>query len=186
MARNSSLKLIQMRLLRRSNLLLEHKCNVPAGEQRLVYKGRVLYDDDRETLKTYGLESDHTVHLVRGSGGLSWIERTPSQVFGPRMHFIQAMHDSNPEFRQIMQDPEFKRMFLKQPMSMEQWMTLNETVFSELTKGPVPPEELYATQLAQLQEMGFSDTSENLQALIAHSGDVYGTIDLLTILSKFH
>ncbi|XP_071735333.1 uncharacterized protein [Rutidosis leptorrhynchoides] len=88
--------------------VLEHNCNVPAGEQRLVYKGRVLYDDDHETLKTYGLESDQTVHLIRGSGGLSWYERTPSQLFGPRMHFIQAMYYSNPQFKEMMEDPEFK------------------------------------------------------------------------------
>ncbi|KAK1296276.1 hypothetical protein QJS10_CPB15g00241 [Acorus calamus] len=43
---------------------LVEKCEVPAEQQRLIYKGRILKDD--QTLKSYGLESDHTIHLVRG------------------------------------------------------------------------------------------------------------------------
>ncbi|CAN6191547.1 unnamed protein product [Urochloa humidicola] len=42
----------------------------------------------------------------------------------------------------------------------------------------VPPEELYATQLSQLQEMGFFDTQENLRALIATSGNVHAAVVL--------
>ncbi|XP_010918242.1 ubiquitin domain-containing protein DSK2b isoform X2 [Elaeis guineensis] len=40
-------------------------CDVPAEQQRLIYKGRILKDD--QTLASYGLESDHTIHLVRGA-----------------------------------------------------------------------------------------------------------------------
>ncbi|XP_062209754.1 ubiquitin domain-containing protein DSK2a-like isoform X1 [Phragmites australis] len=43
----------------------------------------------------------------------------------------------------------------------------------------VPPEELYATQLAQLQEMGFFDTQENLRALIATAGNVHAAVERL-------
>lgn len=43
---------------------LAEKCEVPPQQQRLIYKGRILKDD--QTLKSYGLEADHTVHLVRG------------------------------------------------------------------------------------------------------------------------
>lgn len=43
----------------------------------------------------------------------------------------------------------------------------------------VPPEELYATQLAQLQEMGFFDTRENLQALAATRGNVHAAVERL-------
>ena len=46
-------------------------------------------------------------------------------------------------------------------------------VFSE------PPEQLYATQLAQLQEMGFFDTQENIRALIATSGNVHAAVERL-------
>ncbi|XP_010548223.1 PREDICTED: ubiquitin domain-containing protein DSK2a-like [Tarenaya hassleriana] len=44
--------------------VLAQKCDIPADQQRLIYKGRILKDD--QTLVSYGLEDDHTVHLVRG------------------------------------------------------------------------------------------------------------------------
>ncbi|XP_052196713.1 ubiquitin domain-containing protein DSK2b-like isoform X2 [Diospyros lotus] len=44
--------------------VLAHNCDIPAEQQRLIYKGRILKDD--QTLESYGLEADHTVHLVRG------------------------------------------------------------------------------------------------------------------------
>ncbi|GMP26954.1 hypothetical protein CsSME_00003170 [Camellia sinensis var. sinensis] len=44
--------------------VLAHNCDIPAEHQRLIYKGRILKDD--QTLQSYGLEADHTVHLVRG------------------------------------------------------------------------------------------------------------------------
>ncbi|KAG1359479.1 ubiquitin domain-containing protein DSK2a [Cocos nucifera] len=44
--------------------VLAEKCDVPAEQQRLIYKGRILKDE--QTLASYGLESDHTIHLVRG------------------------------------------------------------------------------------------------------------------------
>ncbi|OMO55713.1 hypothetical protein CCACVL1_27066 [Corchorus capsularis] len=44
--------------------LLARNCDIPANQQRLIYKGRILKDD--QTLLSYGLEADHTVHLVRG------------------------------------------------------------------------------------------------------------------------
>ncbi|MBA0557157.1 hypothetical protein Golob_027206 [Gossypium lobatum] len=43
----------------------------------------------------------------------------------------------------------------------------------------VPPEELYATQLSQLREMGFYDTEENIRALRATSGNVHAAVERL-------
>eukprot|EP00252_Welwitschia_mirabilis_P021556 TRINITY_DN555_c0_g1_i10.p1 TRINITY_DN555_c0_g1~~TRINITY_DN555_c0_g1_i10.p1 ORF type:complete len:540 (+),score=124.91 TRINITY_DN555_c0_g1_i10:271-1890(+) len=45
--------------------ILVEKCDIPAEQQRLIYKGRILKDDN--TLRSYGLLNDHTIHLVRGS-----------------------------------------------------------------------------------------------------------------------
>ncbi|XP_030522824.1 ubiquitin domain-containing protein DSK2b-like isoform X1 [Rhodamnia argentea] len=44
--------------------VLAQSCDVPADQQRLIYKGRILKDS--ETLESYGLQADHTVHMVRG------------------------------------------------------------------------------------------------------------------------
>ncbi|KAI3808353.1 hypothetical protein L1987_24302 [Smallanthus sonchifolius] len=44
--------------------VVAQKCDIPAAQQRLIYKGRILKDD--QTLKSYGMEAEHTVHLVRG------------------------------------------------------------------------------------------------------------------------
>jgi len=51
---------------------------------------------------------------------------------------------------------------------------INFFVFSEAA------EQLYATQLSQLQEMGFFDTQENIRALVATSGDVHAAIQRLS------
>ncbi|GLT63211.1 hypothetical protein SLA2020_357900 [Shorea laevis] len=44
--------------------VLSQNCDVPADQQRLIYKGRILKDE--QTLESYGLQADHTVHMVRG------------------------------------------------------------------------------------------------------------------------
>lgn len=48
-----------------------------------------------------------------------------------------------------------------------------------MSKFAVQPEELYATQLAQLQEMGFYDTQENIRALTITAGNVHAVVELL-------
>ncbi|XP_042002413.1 ubiquitin domain-containing protein DSK2b-like isoform X2 [Salvia splendens] len=49
--------------------VLAQNCDVPADQQRLIYKGRILKDD--QTLVSYGLQADHTIHMVRGSAPAS-------------------------------------------------------------------------------------------------------------------
>jgi len=44
---------------------------------------------------------------------------------------------------------------------------------------PVPPEERFATQLQQLQEMGFYDRAENIRALLATNGNVNAAVERL-------
>ncbi|CAH2076685.1 unnamed protein product [Thlaspi arvense] len=45
--------------------LVAQNCDVPANQQRLIYKGRILKDD--QTLLSYGIQADHALHMVRGS-----------------------------------------------------------------------------------------------------------------------
>eukprot|EP00877_Chromochloris_zofingiensis_P010285 jgi/Chrzof1/550/Cz01g20040.t1 len=47
-------------------------CNIPVDRQRLIYKGRVLRDDQR--LNDVGVQSGHTIHLVERPA-----DATPSQ-----------------------------------------------------------------------------------------------------------
>nr|KAJ0221689.1 hypothetical protein LSAT_V11C200085260 [Lactuca sativa] len=56
---------------------------------------------------------------------------------------------------------------------------LGTSGFTMPNNSNVPPEELYATQLAQLQEMGFFDTRENRQALTATVGNVHAASESL-------
>ena len=42
-----------------------------------------------------------------------------------------------------------------------------------------PPEERFATQLVQLQEMGFYDASENIRALTMTNGNVEAAVEWL-------
>uniref|UniRef100_A0ACD5TU45 Uncharacterized protein n=1 Tax=Avena sativa TaxID=4498 RepID=A0ACD5TU45_AVESA len=45
--------------------IVAESCDVPAPQQRLIYKGRILKDE--QTLASYGVETDHTIHMVRGA-----------------------------------------------------------------------------------------------------------------------
>ncbi|PKA47814.1 Polyubiquitin [Apostasia shenzhenica] len=56
--------------------LLADNCDVPAQHQRLIYKGRILKDE--QTLESYGLESGHTIHLVRGAAPSVASNNTPN------------------------------------------------------------------------------------------------------------
>jgi ubiquilin len=44
-----------------------------------------------------------------------------------------------------------------------------------MSKFAVPLEDLYATPLVKLQEMGFFDTQDNIRALAATAGNIHAT-----------
>ncbi|KAF1768427.1 hypothetical protein GCK72_000239 [Caenorhabditis remanei] len=64
------------------------------------------------------------------------------------------------------------------------WFTviLKDTVVTErdlTSAAPLNPEQAYASQLEQLQSMGFSDRARNLAALTATLGDLNGAVERL-------
>ncbi|PIA56833.1 hypothetical protein AQUCO_00700879v1 [Aquilegia coerulea] len=61
--------------------LLAQNCEVPAAQQRLIYKGRILKDD--QTLESYSLQADHTVHMVRGLPAASTNTTGAANLGGP-------------------------------------------------------------------------------------------------------
>ncbi|KAL8158858.1 hypothetical protein V2J09_000395 [Rumex salicifolius] len=131
---------------------------------------------------------------------------------------LRAMSELNPQFREMMQNPELLRA-ISSPEIMQQMLTLQQTIPSQQNvpqlnhpnlqitanlnnmnldmlmnmlgglgtggamgvpeNSNVPPEELYATQLSQLQDMGFIDTQENVRALQATRGNVHAAVDRL-------
>ncbi|RRT79236.1 hypothetical protein B296_00022837 [Ensete ventricosum] len=83
-----------------------------------------------------------------------------------------------------MPDPSLLNQLLQNPaiMQMMQSLVSNPQFMNQNQTGggtAVPPEERYATQLSQLQEMGFFDTQENIRALSATSGNVHAAVDWL-------
>ncbi|XP_019096813.1 PREDICTED: ubiquitin domain-containing protein DSK2b-like isoform X4 [Camelina sativa] len=60
--------------------LVAQSSDVPANQQRLIYKGRILKDD--QTLLSYGLQADHTIHMVRGSAPSSEPPSAPAANVG--------------------------------------------------------------------------------------------------------
>ncbi|KAF7809592.1 ubiquitin domain-containing protein DSK2a-like isoform X1 [Senna tora] len=132
----------------------------------------------------------------------------------------RGMPDLNSHLRQMMQNPEFIRMF-SSPDTMQQLLSFQQALLSQLgqqqstqetgqtgrgtgtmnnlglemlsnmfgglgagslavpNRSDEPPEQLYATQLSQLQEMGFFDTQENIRALMATSGNVHAAVERL-------
>lgn len=60
--------------------VLSQNCDIPADHQRLIYKGRILKDD--QTLESYGLEAEHTVHLVRGFAAAASADTSDVQNVG--------------------------------------------------------------------------------------------------------
>jgi ubiquilin len=44
---------------------INEQLQVPAAQQRLIYKGRVLKDES--TLEQYDIQNEHTVHMVKGA-----------------------------------------------------------------------------------------------------------------------
>ncbi len=62
----------------KATLAAEDKANVPANQQRLIYRGHVMKDE--RVLESYGLADEHTVHLVKGPapGGAAPVAAAPA------------------------------------------------------------------------------------------------------------
>ncbi|KAG0315008.1 hypothetical protein BG000_005337 [Podila horticola] len=113
---------------------------------------------------------------------------------GNNPEMFQQMMQFNQMMRQMQQQPPgqagpglppsmFSNM-LGPPFSMDTFGGSNATsttpTSTTTTPAPVqPPEERFETQLASLRDMGFSDQSRNIRALLASGGDVTSAIEFL-------
>ncbi|KAG8901413.1 hypothetical protein FRB99_005324 [Tulasnella sp. 403] len=110
------------------------KSNVEAERQRLIYSGRVLKDDDQ--LSTYKIQSNHTVHMVKGVARTqpesSTPQRLPSMQTGqnpsdpltilntPMAHGALAGFNPFAEMGMNPNDPNMFTSFMDSPQAMEQ------------------------------------------------------------------
>jgi ubiquilin len=65
------------------------------------------------------------------------------------------------------------------PLPMPMMNPFMNQFMNPQTQSNVPPEERFATQLVQLQEMGFFDASENIRALTMTNGNVEAAVEWL-------
>jgi ubiquilin len=90
-----------------------------------------------------------------------------------------------PEMRQMMANPEFLRMAMSMNSSILSGSGGNPAVFgqsspfSPSSTSNEPPEIRFQTQLSQLNDMGFFDADENIQALLSTGGNVNAAIEKL-------
>ncbi|XP_071725824.1 ubiquitin-like domain-containing protein [Rutidosis leptorrhynchoides] len=166
--------------------VIEEKCEIESWEQSLIFKGRVL--ENNQTLQSYGLEAEDTVHLARGYvpgcgrspprvNGVIPLQHTPSML-GPTAHIIQNMHDCDPQFREMIENRDFHRLCGK-PNTIGQWMTQGLCTFSGLDRdagltvgASVTPEELFATIRPELVELGFFNVRLVVESSHAKFDDV--------------
>ncbi len=133
---------------------IEECLSVPAAQQRLIYKGRVLKDD--LTVEHYDIQNEHTVHMVKGaapnatpSSSSSATIPAPSNpippantpnIFGqanPLMGGLGSMGqpDINRMQDQLMRNPEMMQQILSSPM-MDNLMNNPDMMRDMMTNNP--------------------------------------------------
>ena len=107
----------------------------------------------------------------------------------------RQMMEANPQMRETLSNPEFLRQMMN-PENLRA-MAQMQQLFGDAMPGgglggglggamfapPVapagPPEEVYASQLSQLNDMGFFSQEENIRALQATGGNVHAAVERL-------
>ncbi|KAF4757812.1 hypothetical protein FOZ63_012776 [Perkinsus olseni] len=94
------------------------KSGVPAEQQRLIYKGRILKDAD--TIGQHKIESGHTIHLVKGAA--------PAGAGGGMGAGMNAMMQDPQVVSQMMQSPmvqQAMQAIAENPQLLQQMMATN-------------------------------------------------------------
>lgn len=138
--------------------------SVPASQQRLIYKGRVLKDDS--TLENYDIQDEHTVHMVKGSapstvnqpassssvsssaGNMSYSAPPPSsQSANPMANMFGAgglggtigtggaAPDMSRMHEQLMRNPEMMQQIMNSPM-MENLLNNPDMIRNMMVNNP--------------------------------------------------
>jgi ubiquilin len=109
---------------------------------------------------------------------------------------IRELMESNPQMRQVVNNPEMLRQIVN-PANIRAMMQADQALtnmgggslfgdgmggagmFGAPSVPAGPPEQVYATQLSQLNDMGFFDSAENIRALQATGGNVHAAVERL-------
>ena len=105
----------------------------------------------------------------------------------------RQMMEANPQMRETLSNPEFLRQMmnpenLRAMAQMQQLFGdampggglgggLGGSMFAPPVAPAGPPEEVYASQLSQLNDMGFFSQEENIRALQATGGNVHAAVE---------
>lgn len=130
------------------------KLSVPSSQQRLIYKGRVL--KDASTLEFYGIENDHTIHMVK-SGGAAAAPTPPAatpipatttsmngnpastipnmSAFGGMPNIPNLGGNQNAMMQQMLSNPEMMNQMLESPM-MQNMMNNPEMMRNMMLNNP--------------------------------------------------
>merc|ERR1712187_663682 len=96
---------------------------------------------------------------------------------------LQQMIQNNPMMQQMLNNPQLLQTMLNpQMLQSVQGGVGNGMIGGGGLANPAdtrPPEERFATQVQQLENMGFPDKHSNLQALAQSNGDVNQAINCL-------
>lgn len=132
-------------------VIVEAKCNIPALQQRLIYKGKVLKDE--LTLESYDIKNDDVIHLVKGvipPGSVPAPNSTPSAInpsfstppsstnINPIQNIMNNMNGGmnvNSMQQQMMQNPAMMSEMMNSPF-MESLMSNPEMLQNMLQSNP--------------------------------------------------
>ncbi|CAL8462374.1 g1907 [Coccomyxa elongata] len=114
--------------------LVAEKSNIPADNQRLIYKGQVLKDD--RTVESYGLAADHVLHLVRAARPPSATSQPATATPAPAAMVPDAGLGGNMGFGGVPNNPELMSQLMNSPI-MQNMMNDPELMRNMLAQNPM-------------------------------------------------
>eukprot|EP00958_Prasinococcus_capsulatus_P021925 scaffold3036_cov414-Prasinococcus_capsulatus_cf.AAC.34 len=130
---------------------------IPAAQQRLIYKGQVLKDE--RTLNSYGIESDHTVHCVKGaapagagspSTNTTTSNPTPAAAAARTNSTSPSTHSLFDSFGAMPSMQEMQQQMMQDPNTFREMM--NSPILQNLLNNPELMRQMVMSN-PQLQEL---------------------------------
>ncbi|KAL0726053.1 hypothetical protein Bca4012_022146 [Brassica carinata] len=126
--------------------LVAQNCDVPANQQRLIHKGRILKND--HTLLSYGLQADHSLHMVRVSPPSTPPPRTQTTApMNPNM--VRDMMKT-PAIQNVMNNPELMRNLIMSNPQMRELVDRNPELGHILNDTSILRQSLEAARSPEL------------------------------------